>query len=67
MEKSLEESINQFYDANIRQNSWFYFGTQTATTTTEKLQLFFEKYKDLQNTEIDKCRAKTYSTTFSLC
>ena len=57
MEKSLEESINQFYDANIRQNSWFYFGTQTATTTTEKLQLFFEKYKDLQNTEIDKCRA----------
>ena len=57
MAKSLEESIDQFYDANIRQNSWFYFGTQTATTTTEKLQLFFEKYKDLQNTEIDKCRA----------
>jgi len=57
MEKSLEESINQFYDANIKQNSWFYFGTQTATTTTKKLQLFFEKYKDLQNTEIDKCRA----------
>ena len=57
MEKSLEESINQFYDANIRQNSWFYFGTRTATTTTEKLQLFFDKYKELQNTEIDKCRA----------
>jgi hypothetical protein len=57
MENSLEKSIDQFYDANIKPNSWFYFGTPPAKTTTEKLQLFFEKYKDLQNTEIDKCRA----------